>query len=124
MEPKILTANTYFWTPCMAASARRANEERKNSEVAEYFESIGMTVTNYPNHVYATLGEITALFQYQETCSCVKKTLCVTVAGNMSNVSAIRKLADPAKRPGFLRSATMRARKQNAAAVTAKLLGT
>lgn len=90
--PSIFTANTYFWTPSSNASGRRRNEEKRQSEVAEFFKSIGFEVNHIGDKVIATHGDIEAVFEYRETCGHVYKSLCVTRNGKRSNVSAIKKL--------------------------------
>lgn len=42
--PSILTANTYFWTPNCNASGRRRAEERRESEVFDYFTAEGFSL--------------------------------------------------------------------------------
>lgn len=121
IEPSILTANCYFWKPSFTAPGRRRNEERHQSEVAAWFKSIGMTVEVSGTTVYACVGEIIACFSYSESCKNCYKSLDITRVGKRSNITLLRKLADPARRAGTLRSATMLKRKERAARVWEKL---
>jgi hypothetical protein len=92
-EPAILTANTYFWSPASSASSRRGNESRHLREVAEWFEGLGMTVTEHSGAVEGSVGEITARFSYSESCRNVYRSLSITRGGRRSNITALRKLA-------------------------------
>lgn len=92
-EPAILTANCYFWSPASVASCRRANESRRQGEVAAYLTELGLRVTRSGDDVTATGDGFTVHFHYSETCSNVYRRLQVTFDGRRSNVTALRKLA-------------------------------
>lgn len=90
-EPQILTANTYFWSPSGNASGRRANEERRQNEVAEFFQAIGMSVERSGDNVIGKAGAIEVVFHYSESCNNVYKSLSVTNGGKRSNIKLLRK---------------------------------
>jgi hypothetical protein len=89
--PQILTANTYFWKPSTSASGRRSNENRRLSEVADFFKQLGFDV-EMPDRVVANKAELRVIFTYSETCNNVYKTLAVYKNGKVSNITAIKKL--------------------------------
>lgn len=92
-EPKILTANTYFWKPSGNASQRRSKEEMRLNEVQNWFESLGMKIVARDEHeVAAEKGELTAAFSYKESCKNVYKHLEVYRGDKKSNITALRKL--------------------------------
>ena len=97
-EPSILTANTYFWTAACNASSRRRNEERKQTEVANYLSALGFSVVRSGDNVTGTLltakGEVRVVFHYSESCKNVYKSLSVTRGGKNSNITTIRKIAN------------------------------
>jgi hypothetical protein len=121
VEPTIVTANTYFWSPATTASVRRRNEVRHSRAVAHWFRSLGMNVIEMTGFVGGTIGHIAAEFSYGESCSCVRRAFSVTVAGELSNVTTLRKLADPSKREKTLAAAERRYKKQVAAKVSDRL---
>ena len=123
VEPSILTASVYFWKGRGNASSRRRSEEQRISEVACWFRALGMDTEEFSSGCRGTLGAIVAEFQYSESCANVYRHLCVKVAGQRSNLTTLRKLADPKKRQGTLSAATRRANKQQVAAVTNRLQG-
>jgi|ERR1044072_8806329 hypothetical protein len=90
--PDILTANTYFWHPSGSASGRRYNENKRVSEVREFFASLGFVVTDSSDGIKAASGEIEAYFSYSESCKNVYKRFEVYRNGKRSNITAIRKL--------------------------------
>ena len=93
-EPAILASNTYFWTPARSADQRRRNEVRNTDKVANYLSAIGFTITDQAErYVTAVKDEVNVTFYYEETCSNVYKSLSVTRAGKVSNITAIRKIA-------------------------------
>ncbi len=92
-EPRILSANTYFWASSGSASTRRRNEERHQAEVAAYFERLGMTITRSGDYVTGQNCSVRAVFYYRESCKNVYKSLSVTRDGKRSNITALRKLA-------------------------------
>lgn len=89
-EPSILTAKTYFWKPAESASGRRRNEERHLSEVALFFNAIGMSVERNGDKVTGVAGAIKAVFQYSESCKNVYKSLDITNNGKRSNIRLLR----------------------------------
>ena len=90
-EPEILTAKTYFWSSAGNASQRRRNEEKNQSEVASFFESIGMEVTRKGDNVIGKAGAITAIFHYSESCNNVYSSLSVHNGEKKSNIRLLRK---------------------------------
>ena len=111
IEPSILTANTFYWTPSRCASSRRSAENRRQGEAESYFLALGME--RGANGWFSTPdGLVRARFSYSESCKNVYKNLEVTVAGDKSNILSLRKLADPAKREAFLKSARRKADKK------------
>ena len=93
-EPTILAASTYFWIPARSADQRRRNETRNTDKVANYLSAIGFTITDQAErYVTAVKDEVDVTFYYKESCSNVYKSLSVTRAGKVSNITAIRKIA-------------------------------
>ena len=90
--PTILTASTYFWTPSASANGRRASEDKKLTEVADFLKALGFEVEQNAERVFATLGEIEVTFFYSESCKNVYKNLTIYKGGKKSNISAIKKL--------------------------------
>lgn len=91
--PSILTANTYFWSPSGSADGRRRCEEKRQSEVAAFFQSAGFTVTRNGDNVNATGHGLNITFHYSESCKIVYKSLEVyRDNGKKSNITAIRKV--------------------------------
>lgn len=76
----------------MSASQRRRNEERNLANVAVFFQSIRMNVTEQGDKVIGEKDGIRAVFSYRETCKSVYKSLSVTRDGKSSNITSIRKL--------------------------------
>ena len=91
--PSILTANTYFWSSASSASLRRRNEERHQAVVADFFGSLGMSVSQNGNDVIGEKDGIVAVFSYSESCKNVYKHLSITRNGKRSNITALSKLA-------------------------------
>ena len=91
-EPDILTANTYFWSSSRNASGRRYNESRRLSEVADFFKSLKMTVSENGDSITGKIDDIKVVFNYRESCNNVYKHLSVYRAGNRSNITTLRKL--------------------------------
>lgn len=89
--PSILTANTYFWSPSGSADGRRRSEEKRQSEVASFFQSAGFTVTRSGDNVNAVGHNLDVDFHYSESCKIVYKSLSVYRNGKKSNITAIRK---------------------------------
>ena len=93
VEPSILTANTYYWSPESTANGRRKNEERRTNDVANYLSDLGFEVTEHDsNNVLAQLDEIEVRFHYSESCKNVYKSLAIFKGGKKSNITALRKL--------------------------------
>jgi len=90
--PEILTANTYYWSANSSADGRRRAEEKRQSQVASFFQSIGFQVNRNGDNVIAEKDGICAEFHYSESCKNVYKTFSVTRNGKRSNITAIRKM--------------------------------
>lgn len=91
-EPHIVTANTYFWRPAGTADGRRANEERRQTEVAAWLRSLGFEVVRSGDVVRGSRGEIAVEFYYRESTANVYKSFAVTRDGRRSNITLLRKL--------------------------------
>lgn len=61
--PRIVTANTYFWTPAGNASGRRSNERRREAEIEDFAS------------LFDTVPTITVEGSYRETCGNVYKSM-------------------------------------------------
>jgi hypothetical protein len=114
-EPRIISANTYFWSSASAASSRRSNEERHQASVAAWFDELGMNVTRWDDKVkgsihHPVLGLVEAWFVYRESCHNVYKTLKVMRAGCTSNVLTLRKIAAYIADPAALATDAAKAR--------------
>jgi hypothetical protein len=99
VEPSILTANTYFWSPERNANSRRRSELKKLKTVSDFLEKLGMEVTNSYNintvdaKVVSQNGDkIEVVFSYRESAKNVYKSLCITKNGENSNITTLRKL--------------------------------
>ncbi len=90
--PEILTANTYYWSSFGDASSRRRAEEKRQSQVAEFFKAAGFQVERSGDNVIAEKDGVCAEFHYSESCKNVYKTFSVTSNGKRSNITAIRKI--------------------------------
>jgi hypothetical protein len=95
--PNILTANTYFWSPCSRSGGRRLSEERRQAEVASFLESIGFEVERSGDNVngegyFEGIGSVEVSFYYYESCSNVYKTLQICRDGKRSNITTIKKI--------------------------------
>lgn len=91
-EPAILTASTYFWSSATSASSRRRNEERRQAEVAAFFASLGLNVHRSGDNVIADNDTLHVVFNYNESCKNVYKSLTVERNGKRSNITSLRKL--------------------------------
>src|SRR4051812_45979281 len=89
--PIILTANTYFWNSSSTSASRRFCEEKRQSEVLEFFNSCGLNVKRIGNKVEAAGVGIELEFYYHESCANVYKSLAVFVNGKNSNISGFKK---------------------------------
>lgn len=92
VEPSILTANTYFWSPSCGANGRRNNEQRHLGAVASFLQSLGFEVAVDGSRVTGALAELAVEFRYSESCHNVYKHLAITRNGKRSNVTSLRKL--------------------------------
>lgn len=90
--PDIFTANTYFWSSGSSADQRRRSEERRQSEAANFFRTIGMEVSRSGNTVTAEGHGLEIEFHFSESCKNVYKTLSIYRNGKKSNISSLRKL--------------------------------
>jgi hypothetical protein len=90
--PSILIAKTYFWSPALQAYSRRKNEERRQAEVAAFFEFLGFEVRREDDHVYAEKDNITIDFFYRESCKNIYKRVDIRRDGKKSNITLIKKL--------------------------------
>jgi hypothetical protein len=75
--PDIITANTYFWQPHGAASGRRSNENRRQSEINDFCSRVNVIPT-----VFAS-GE------YSESCKNVYKTMTYKVNDKTTNITGL-----------------------------------
>lgn len=75
--PGVVTANTYFWTPGMAASCRRANERRRETEIETFCETL--------NHIPGI--EISGY--YTESCNHVRKSMTYMVNDKITNLTGL-----------------------------------
>jgi len=97
-EPAILSASCYFWKPSPCAKQRHDAESKNLSEVREYFENLGFTVTNdRVGHLSATMnhpeyGVVVVGFSYTESATAVYKGLSVTRDGKKVSIRLIRKI--------------------------------
>lgn len=92
MEPKILTANTFYWRPGSSANQRRNNEKCKLKEVKEFLESLGFETTEDSENVHGKKDNIEVHFHYSESCRNVYKRFKVFKDGKKSNIKTLRKL--------------------------------
>lgn len=87
--PKVLTSNTFYWTPGGSAFSRRSNEQRHLAEVDTFLHSLGFTDDGQGAYVK---GDIAVLFSYRESCHHVYKHLRVWKDGRRSNITTLYKL--------------------------------
>lgn len=96
LEPTILTANTFYWTAAGAASSRRANEDRRQREVMQYLEWLGMDTSRAGGKVYGEIkfqgATVQVHFTYQESCKNVYKSLEIYHGVKRSNITLLRKI--------------------------------
>ena len=106
-EPGILTAKTWFWGRDQGNAQQRAREEaRHTADVAAWFTSLGMSTGAGGGHAFGAIGEIRAEWRIYVRRNGVEKTLTVTRRGCRSNITLLRKLADPAQRAAILAADT------------------
>lgn len=75
--PSIVTANTYFWSPCGSASGRRSNERRRQAEIDIFCDIVNEIPTVY------------ARGDYSESCNHVYKTMEYQVRNRKSNITGL-----------------------------------
>ena len=91
--PKILSANTFYWNSGKNSSTRRWNEEKNQSEVANFLEKIGFDVNREGDHVIGKRDGVEINFHYTESCNNVYKTLKIYKNDKRSNITLLKKIA-------------------------------
>lgn len=79
--PKILCANTYFWTPARTSAQRRTNELRAAREVQAFIDKVRSILEQH---------NMTIEFSYYESANHVYKRVVVRRNGRKSNITALR----------------------------------
>ena len=92
--PKVVTANTYFWTPGAVANIRRSNEEKRLREVADWLKQMGFdTAKKNIDTILGILedkhGTIEVEFHYSESARNVYKHFRVRRNGQNSNIKGL-----------------------------------
>jgi len=91
-EPKILTANTFYWKPCSSAAQRRSSEKRNQEQVKKFLEGLGFEIVWIGDRVTGKKDDSEVIFSYSESCKNVYKSLEVRKNGEKSNIRTLRKL--------------------------------
>jgi len=93
-EPYILTANCHYWRSNSSADGRRHNERRRLTEVKDYLCALGFACTDGVDCVVGVKDAVRVVFSYNESCTRVYKSLCITQGGKRSNITLLRKMQE------------------------------